>query len=341
MKDCYAKVNLADVKKFYISVKDITDFCIKKKNEIEGISYSVLRQYKERIDKCQEMEKTLLLQVDKEEMNLETLEVELASSNASNCIQTDEESNIEEDFTETYLKNHVIATKNKISTLNQVIDDTRNIVDDLEKETKSIQSSFTLVLEILSSVIEKSHICMEKLKRIDKVIQEYLDKHMVVNAVLTYRDDNGKKYRMDNSVVPNSSFFINGYEYRTDSEGRTILVKGKLKIKDNIERKNISDKISIIGRGKQEDDDERGHLIADNFGGGNGMENLTAQNAKLNRSEIKKLEEELESYMTKEGKKVDLTIKVLYPSDSFRPQKYVYIYSVDGVKYSKVFRNKE
>ena len=157
-----------------------------------------------------------------------------------------------------------------------------------------------------------------------------------------YRDDNGNVYRINDDLTPNSTYEINGYKYETDEQGRISSVSGQLHFSEE-ERKNIADSKAKIGKGDELETDDRGHLIADRFDGGNGLENMTPQDAHVNRSEVKKLENEFAERLDK-GEKVDVKITPVYEDDSRRPVAYRYDYTVTTKdnhteKYHKEFDN--
>lgn len=89
-----------------------------------------------------------------------------------------------------------------------------------------------------------------------------------------YMDDNGNLYRVENSLIPNNSYELNGYTYTTDAEGRIASVEGVLHMKDREGRLPIRDSIEDIGKGDQKEGDDRGHLIGDQFDGPNGLERV-------------------------------------------------------------------
>lgn len=152
-----------------------------------------------------------------------------------------------------------------------------------------------------------------------------------------YRDDNGNVYRINDDLTPNSSYEINGYTYETDELGRIESVSGQLHSSEE-ERKNIADSKAKIGKGDELETDDRGHLIAARFDGGNGLENMTPQDAHVNRSEVKKLENDLAKEI-KKGKTVDIQIAPVYDGDSRRPSGYIYEYTIDGQTDERFFEN--
>ena len=151
-------------------------------------------------------------------------------------------------------------------------------------------------------------------------------------------DDNGKLYRVDNDLLPNSSYEINGYHYETDKYGRIVSVEGTLHMKERDSRLPIRDSIEDIGKGDQKEGDDRGHLIGDQFDGSNGLENMIPQDAEVNRNGFKNLENEL-AREVKDGKEVKVEIKLEYQGESRRPEALIVTYSIDGEKSVRVFPN--
>ena len=155
----------------------------------------------------------------------------------------------------------------------------------------------------------------------------------------TYTDDNNKAYRVNDRLIPNNTYEINGYKYETDQKERIKSVEGKLQLKQHNDRLTIKDKMSDIGKGYEKNTDDRFHLIGDNLNGSNGMENMVAGDAKLNRGEYNKLEQQLAKAVS-EGKDVYMKVDMNYPGKSFRPDSFLVNYSIDGEQRIKVFSNK-
>lgn len=151
-------------------------------------------------------------------------------------------------------------------------------------------------------------------------------------------DDNGELYRVNNDLIPNNSYEINGYHYRTDWLGRIIWAKAILHMKERDSRFPIRDSIEDIGKGDQKEGDDRGHLIGDQFDGSNGLENMIPQDAEVNRNGFKNLENEL-AREVKDGKEVKVEIKLEYQGTSRRPEALIVTYSIDGEKSVRVFPN--
>ena len=153
-----------------------------------------------------------------------------------------------------------------------------------------------------------------------------------------YYDDNGKLYRVENDLAPNTEYEIEGYKYTTDDIGRIVSAEGKLHIKNREGRLQIKDTIQDIGKGDQKEGDDRGHLIGDQFGGSNGLENMIPQDADINRNDFRNLENELAKEV-KDGKEVNVVVEPIYESDSRRPVAIVMTYSIDGEESVRVFPN--
>ena len=159
-----------------------------------------------------------------------------------------------------------------------------------------------------------------------------------INGQMHYYDDNGKLYRVDNNLQPNSEYDINGYHYVTDEEGRITSAEGKLHLKNREERLPIKDSIDDIGKGDQLPGDDRGHLIGDQFDGSNGLENMIPQNADINRNDFRNFENELAKEV-KSGNEVYYKVEPIYDGDSKRPSALCVSYTINGVEGTKLFPN--
>lgn len=141
-------------------------------------------------------------------------------------------------------------------------------------------------------------------------------------------DDNETPYAVRNpetgkyEMLPNADYTLNGYRYRTDANGNISDVSGKLRVKSG-KRPGISDTPKGMTAG-----DERGHLIADVFGGSNKIGNLVAMGFDLNRVSYRALEKKLYD-AANAGRDVSICIEVKYDG-SGRPTKLVLVYSIDG-----------
>lgn len=159
-----------------------------------------------------------------------------------------------------------------------------------------------------------------------------------VDGKTHYYDDNGKLYRVENDLVPNSSYEINGYKYETDDIGRPVSAGGKLHLKEHEGRMPIKDSIENIGKGDQKEGDDRGHLLGDQFDGSGGLENLIPQDANINRNDYKNFENELAKEV-KSGNEVRVKIEPVYEGDSRRPSSICVTYCINGEKSVRIFPN--
>ena len=153
-----------------------------------------------------------------------------------------------------------------------------------------------------------------------------------------YYDDNGKIYRIDNELLPNNHYEINGYNYETDEKGRIVSAEGKLHLKERDGRLPIRDSIEDIGKGDQMEGDDRGHLIGDQFDGANGLENMVAQDAGINRNDFRIFENQLAEEV-RNGKSVSVKVEPIYDGNSQRPSDIVVTYNIDGKDDVRIFPN--
>lgn len=156
-----------------------------------------------------------------------------------------------------------------------------------------------------------------------------------------YYDDKGILYRVEDDLMPNSDYTLNGYIYRTDEQGRIISAKGRLHMRDRNRRLSINDSIDAIGKGDEKKDDERGHLIADLFDGSSDMGNLIVQNKIVNRVDYRNYEKELAKLVNDE-KEVRVKIVPVYEEASRRPVAFIVIDIIDGIcRGERIFSNEE
>jgi len=153
-----------------------------------------------------------------------------------------------------------------------------------------------------------------------------------------YYDDNGNLYRVENDLLPNTEYEMNGYKYQTDDQGRIVSAEGELHLKDREGRLPIKDSIEDIGKGDQKEGDDRGHLIGDQFDGSNGLENMVPQDANINRNDFKNFENEL-AKSVKDGDEVNVKVEPVYDDESRRPSAIVVTYSINGEENIRIFPN--
>lgn len=153
-----------------------------------------------------------------------------------------------------------------------------------------------------------------------------------------YTDDSGAIYRVNNELLPNNRYEIHGYSYCTDDQGRIKSAEGQLHLKTHGAKLLIKDGMEAIGKGSQRKSDDRGHLIADMFGGGNGLENIVAMDHELNGKGYLKLEQSLKAAL-EHGDEVYLKAEPRYSDNTPRPSGFVVTTTISGETSEIVFRN--
>lgn len=156
-------------------------------------------------------------------------------------------------------------------------------------------------------------------------------------GVKEYFDDNGEKYREGDCLLPNTTFEVNGYQYEADDQGRVISAEGKLRMRAPDYERNMED-VRKIDNQEYKSGDDRGHVIAHQFGGSDKLENLVPMDAKLNQGDYAKLENTLADAV-KDGADVRLKVEPVYENDSTRPSEFKVSYSIDGDRDVIVFKN--
>lgn len=149
------------------------------------------------------------------------------------------------------------------------------------------------------------------------------------NYSLCRTDTNGIIYRVDDALQPNIQYELNGYVYSTDSLGRIESVSfSDLQFKPaGRARLDIDDSRYAIGHGNWRSTDDRGHLIADWFGGDNTMANIVPQAATVNKGQVKAIETTFARALNN-GQQVSGTITVSYSGGSYRPAGFTYTYDI-------------
>ncbi|MGA4508503.1 DNA/RNA non-specific endonuclease [Propionibacteriaceae bacterium G1746] len=117
------------------------------------------------------------------------------------------------------------------------------------------------------------------------------------------------------------------YEYVTDDKGR---IRGayaeNLKLKPQGQKRGSHNSKS---KGKQAGDDA-GHLIADQFDGSGGLDNIVSQARDLNQGAWRNMEEGWADAL-RAGKKVEVFTEVHYVGDAARPSGFTVRTVIDGV----------
>ena len=161
-----------------------------------------------------------------------------------------------------------------------------------------------------------------------------------IDGVECKTDDNGKIYAKMGPdfyfvLEPNCEYTLNGYKYTTDDKGRIIKVEGELQLpKEKVPRPS---ELPYIEDRKPTDD--RGHVVAHEFGGADTEGNLVPMDSELNRNgDWRKFEKELKA-AKEAGKDVSFVIEPQYEDDSRRPSSFIVSYTIDGEYHEKEFKN--
>ena len=133
------------------------------------------------------------------------------------------------------------------------------------------------------------------------------------------------------TLNPNTRHEVNNgihkHIYHTDGQGRVNKVEGQLSLGKM--PRNRSQQVSV-GKSVNPTGDEGGHLIASILGGAGDRINMVPQAQRLNRSDWKKMENELAREL-KVGKSVSVKIDIGYPlGDSVRPNRFKVVATING-----------
>lgn len=155
---------------------------------------------------------------------------------------------------------------------------------------------------------------------------------------LAAKSEQQKKAPPTSTVV--EKFADNEAVWTLDEKGRPLSVEATLKSTQKTERskEEVKAQGSVGGSSRLEDDDG-GHLIGHRFMSDQGLKNLFPQNANLNRSAYKKMENELADW-TQEGCQVKLKV-LLSPPGAERPKEITAYYEAKNPDTGKiVFRRR-
>lgn len=159
--------------------------------------------------------------------------------------------------------------------------------------------------------------------------------------ITTLFDDNGTAYfqtiaelgknqvkEITRELIPNTTIRKGNFSAVIDGYGRPILNK----IEDL--ELNTEERGSITAKKDSSylEGDQRGHIIADMFGGPSGKENIVAQMDKVNQSKIKQVENIVKK-LKQEGHTVDYEMRTNYIGSNGRPSSFEPRITVDGKKY--------
>lgn len=132
-------------------------------------------------------------------------------------------------------------------------------------------------------------------------------------------------------LKPNSEYQTNGYNYKTDSQGRITQVEGTLRLEKG-SRNSYAQRTVGKNDGRLVND-QGGHLIGDQFGGAGGKENLVPMDINVNnyhKGEWGKMEKNWADQL-RQGKDVKVKVEPIYGDNTGRPTHFKITETIDGV----------
>jgi hypothetical protein len=134
----------------------------------------------------------------------------------------------------------------------------------------------------------------------------------------------------EHPLVPNTTYKVDGYIYRTDGQGRIVEVSGQLG-NTSKPRNTAQQSGSVELKDGVKGQDDGGHLIGSRFGGAGEQINYVPMNKDINRSggEWYALEEKWAAAL---GRNEDVTVEIaiIYSRESARPVGFRVDYLMDG-----------
>ncbi len=140
-------------------------------------------------------------------------------------------------------------------------------------------------------------------------------------------DDNGTIYSINEKLLPNKKYCLNGNVYTTDCEGRIKSLDAKpIKTPENSRDNDAQIK---AGGEDRRPDDQGGHILARNLNGDSGNGNLVAMNPIINQSDYKRMENRISDALG-EGRNVTVRSELYYSGHSKRPDRIDNKVTIDG-----------
>ena len=156
---------------------------------------------------------------------------------------------------------------------------------------------------------------------------------------IVYRmDDNNEIFMVNDVLLPDRTFTVNGITYTTDKNGNISSFEGDLVYTPQNERNN-KEQLKAGGTDREAFDDGT-HLISRMVNGSPYIENLSSVRKTINRGDLKRSENEWVKAL-KNGEEVHVTGKVSYPPDSSRPSQIEYQYSIHDSESHLMLDNKK
>ena len=217
----------------------------------------------------------------------------------------------------------------------------KELTSEITKEKKNVSTAKEKIdslsenryADALKKAAAKSDELLDELSDLLDTLDESTDGSAPANSIITvdgtrYRTDDSGQIHMQRSsdgeyyVLPNKTYTVNGYTYQSDDQGRIIHAEGKIRVSGGT-RKSLNTTVPDMGKF-----DQRGHIIADLFGGSNMNDNLVAQLSSVNDGAYKALEKKLADLTADHA--VYAQYEILYADDTKRPACITVTYTVDG-----------
>ena len=152
------------------------------------------------------------------------------------------------------------------------------------------------------------------------------------------RDDEGKAYKKNGELLPDTEYTINGHTYGTDENSNIIWCDAEPEISEEGKRDIVQQRES--GGKDRREGDQGGHIIARILGGSEGAENLVPMRGTINQGDYKKMEIEIKKAL-EEGEKDRIHIDLEYEGSASRPAKIKAAYTIGSRKTEILFDNEE
>lgn len=263
------------------------------------------------------------------------------------------------------IKTHIAKMNSSISTLESKIKDCSKLQSNISEIKASVNRCGNIAIECLRKIEQSVRQYIDTKIQMEAVRPYQLDQNARLEEILAdvfsfcfrmaktviekniiqkqqpesnpiTKDDKGKEFRIGDDLIERNTFVINGYTYQTDNQGRTMSVRGKLTLAPKHDRN--MEKMYIVGKGDQEETDDRGHLIGHRFNGSDRLENLVPQDMNINRREYREFEDYL-AMQVETGHNVYVDVRPVFPLDSRRPYCIAYKYTIDGETKLRLFPN--
>ncbi len=229
----------------------------------------------------------------------------------------------------------IVSSSSLATKLDNIVDSTgvvnQKIVDNVVDNIIDMSNTGELTDDVAVEALE----ALES-KNLAELDDEILD---IKEAAETFMDGNQyTKVDRLKTLKPDITYQTpGGHLYKTDSLGRINSVEGSL---ESVTASRSTYSQRVAGRGDRLPTDDGGHLIASQFNGSGGLDNLVPMDSTLNRAggDWYKMEQEWAEALA-DGSTVDVNIQVIYEGASQRPKEFVVKYTIDGDVIVKTWQN--